>query len=96
MLDKCLRGNKIAPLQHAYLALVSTCANGVQFYNPSHTYAAIPYCTIFPFLLHCTGNFSADPAIADLWTANEPSESSSQYPSGININHKKLLVRHNF
>ena len=34
-----MRGNKIASL--------GTCAKGVQFYFPSHTYAAIPYCTNF-------------------------------------------------
>ena len=32
---------------HACLTLLSTCAKGAQFYCPSHTYAAIPYCTIF-------------------------------------------------
>ena len=47
MLDKCLRGNKIAPLRHTCLALLGTCAKEVQFYCPSHTYAAIPNCTIF-------------------------------------------------
>ena len=30
----------------------STCAEGVQFYCPSHTYAAIPYCTIFLIFVH--------------------------------------------
>ena len=29
------------------------CAEGMQFYCPSCTYAAIPYCAIFPFLEHC-------------------------------------------
>ena len=47
MLDKCLRGNRIAPLQHAYLSSLGTCAKGVQFYCPSHTYRAIHYCSIF-------------------------------------------------
>ena len=27
-------------------------ADRMQFYCPSHTYPTIPYCTIFPFLLH--------------------------------------------
>ena len=49
LLDKCLRGNKIAPLQHAYLALISTCAKGVQYYCPSRTYQTIPYCTFLTF-----------------------------------------------
>ena len=53
LLDKCLRDNKIAPLHHPYIALLSTCAKSVQFYCPSHTYAAIPYCTIFQFLAYC-------------------------------------------
>ena len=52
LLDKCLRGNKIAPLQHAWLTSLSMCAKGVQFYCPSCTYPAIPYCTISPFLAH--------------------------------------------
>ena len=42
-----MRGNKIAPLQHTCLTSLGTCAKGVQFYCPSHTYPAIPYCTIF-------------------------------------------------
>ena len=29
-------------------ASLCTCAKGVQFYCPSHTYTAIPHCTIFP------------------------------------------------
>ena len=45
-----MRGNKIAPLWHICLALLSTCAEGVQFYCPSRTYPAIPYCTIFQLL----------------------------------------------
>ena len=52
MLDKCLRGSKIALVQHSCLASLSNCAEGVQFYFPSCTYAAIPYCNIFPFLDH--------------------------------------------
>ena len=52
-LDKCLRGNKIAPLWHTCLTLLSTCAKGVQFNCPSRTHPAIPYCPIFPFLAHC-------------------------------------------
>ena len=47
MLDKCLRGNKIALLQHTCLASLGTCGKGVQFHYPSRTYAAIPYCTLF-------------------------------------------------
>ena len=35
------------------LASLSTCVKGVQFYCPSRTSPAIPYCTIFPFLAHC-------------------------------------------
>ena len=53
MRDKCERGNEIAPIRHACLTSCYTCAKGVQFYCPSRTYAAIPYCTIFPFLEHC-------------------------------------------
>ena len=34
------------------LALLGTCAEGGQFYCPSRTYVEIPYCTIFPFLVH--------------------------------------------
>ena len=49
-----MRSNKIAPLQHTCLTSLSTCAKGVQFYCPSHTYPAIPYCTIFAFLTHCS------------------------------------------
>ena len=52
LLDKCLRDNKIAPLQHVCLASLSTCTKMVQFYCPSRTYPAIPYCTIFPFLAY--------------------------------------------
>ena len=44
LLDKCLRGNKIAHLQHACLVLLGTCAKEVQYYCPSHTYPAIPQC----------------------------------------------------
>ena len=47
-----MRNNKDAPLWHAFLALLSTCAKGVQLYCPSRTYLAIPYCTIFSFLEH--------------------------------------------
>ena len=47
-----MRGNKIAPLRHAWIASLSTYAKGVQFYCPSRTYPAIPYCTTFPFLAH--------------------------------------------
>ena len=43
-------GNKITFLQHACLALLGTCAKGVQFYCPSLTYAAIPYLGIPIFL----------------------------------------------
>ena len=39
----CLRGNTIAPLRHAFLASLGTCAKGVQFYCPSRTYPAISY-----------------------------------------------------
>ena len=41
------------PFQH-YSCFVSlgTCAKGVQFLCPSHTYPVIPYCTIFPYLAH--------------------------------------------
>ena len=59
MLDKCLRGNEIASLWHAFLASLGTCAIGVQFYCPplvSRTYPAIPYCTIFPFIAHCAAD----------------------------------------
>ena len=42
-------GNKIASLQHAYLASLSTWAEGVQCYWPSRTYATIPY---FPLLAY--------------------------------------------
>ena len=51
-MDKCLRENKIAPFHHACLVSLGTCAEGVQFYCSSHTYAAIPFCNIFPFLEH--------------------------------------------
>ena len=34
-------------VRHTCLALLSTCGQGVQFYCPSRTYPAIPYCTIF-------------------------------------------------
>ena len=47
-----MRGNKIASLQSACLSSLGTCAEGVQFYCSSHTYAAIPFCNIFPFLEH--------------------------------------------
>ena len=47
MLDKCLRGNEIATRWHVCLTSLGTCAEGVQFYC---TYAAIPYCIIFPIL----------------------------------------------
>ena len=47
LLDKCLRGNKIASLRHSCLTLLGTCAKGVQFYGPSRTYLAILYCNIF-------------------------------------------------
>ena len=47
-----MRGNKIAPLQHVCLTLLCTWAEGVQFYSPSRTYAAIPHCTIYSFLAH--------------------------------------------
>ena len=50
-----MRSNKIVPLWHACLASLSTCAKGVQFYCPSGTYSTIPYCAIFPFLIHCEG-----------------------------------------
>ena len=50
LLDKCLRNNKIAPLWYACLTSLSTCAKEVQFYCPSRTYAANPYCTIFQFI----------------------------------------------
>ena len=53
MLDKFLRGKKNACLQHECLPSLSTCAEGVQLYCPSHTYPAIPYCTFFPFLENC-------------------------------------------
>ena len=33
-----------------YHASLCTCVEVVQFYCPSHTYLAIIYCTIFPFL----------------------------------------------
>ena len=45
-----MRGNKIAPLQYSCLTFLDTCAKRVHFYWPSHTYPAIPYCTIFPFV----------------------------------------------
>ena len=34
LLDKCSRGNKIAPLWHSCLASLSTCTKGVQFNCP--------------------------------------------------------------
>ena len=46
-------GNKIASLQHVCFTLPDTCANGVTFYSPGHAYAEIPYCIIFPSLVHC-------------------------------------------
>ena len=52
-MDKCLWGNKIALLQNACLASLSTCAEGVQFYCPSCTYLAILNCTIFTYFGHC-------------------------------------------
>ena len=39
LLDKCLRGNKIAPLQHTCLTSLGICAKGVQCHCPSRTYA---------------------------------------------------------
>ena len=61
MLDKCERGIKISPLWHSCLALLSTCAKGVQFYCPSRTYAAIPYSTIFRALCDSTSqHYSID------------------------------------
>ena len=48
-----MRGNKIAPLQHSCLTLLSTSTKGVQFYCPSRTYPSIPFCTIFPLLEYC-------------------------------------------
>ena len=42
-----MRGNKIAPLRHVCLTSHGTWAKGVQFYCPSNTYSAIPYCTKF-------------------------------------------------
>ena len=74
MLDKYLRGNKIAPLWPS----LGACAKGVQFYCPYRTYPAIPYCTIFHFkptlckerMYRCLGllyeaywNFNFDSAI---------------------------------
>ena len=57
LLDKCLRGNKIASLRHMRLPSLSTCAKGVQFYYPSHTYPAILYCTsIFNFQITVTSH----------------------------------------
>ena len=47
LFDKCLKGNTTC-----LVSLGGTCAEGVQFNCPSHTYPAIPYCTIFPFLEH--------------------------------------------
>ena len=47
-----MRGNKIASLQHACFNILSTCAKLVQFCCLSHTYTAILFCTIFPFLPH--------------------------------------------
>ena len=41
MLDKCKRGNEIAPLWHKCQAKWGMCAKGVQFYCPSSTYLAI-------------------------------------------------------
>ena len=52
LLDKCLRGNKIVPLQHACASPLRTCVKGVQLYCPSCTYPVIPYCTIFLILEH--------------------------------------------
>ena len=59
LLDICLRarGNKIAPVQHSCLTSLGTCAEGMQFYCPSRTYAAIPYCIIFPFLAYCRATY---------------------------------------
>ena len=56
-----MRGNKIAPLWHTCLASLGTRAKGVQFYCPSRTYPAIPYCTIFPFLEHCVSEKKCKP-----------------------------------
>ena len=53
LLDTCLMGNKIASLQHICFTLLDTCANGVKFYCSTHAYAEIPYCIIFPSLVHC-------------------------------------------
>ena len=53
LLDKCLGGNKIEPLWHTCLTLLGTCAKGVQYYCPSYTCPAIPYCTIFLILEAC-------------------------------------------
>ena len=66
LLDKCLRGNKIASkeslqhacltlhgTQHTCLTLLGTCAEGLQFYCLSLTYPAFPYCTIFPLFEQC-------------------------------------------
>ena len=47
MLDNCLRDNNIAPLCQVCLTLLGTCAKWMQFYCPSRTHPAIPYCTIF-------------------------------------------------
>ena len=53
MLDKCAYGAiKLHPFSSC-LASLGTYTKEAQFYCPSHTYAAIPYCTIFPFLDHC-------------------------------------------
>ena len=38
------------------LTSLDTCVKGVQFYCPSLTYPAIPYCTIFQFLVHCVAS----------------------------------------
>ena len=49
-------GNKIAPLQHSCLAFLGTCAEGVQFYCPSHMYPAIHYSSILSnFIALCIG-----------------------------------------
>ena len=34
---------------------------GVQFYFPSRTYPAIPYCTSFPILEHCVQHLQKSP-----------------------------------
>ena len=41
LLDKCERGNKIAPLQHKCQVKQGMHAKGVEFYCSSSTYAAI-------------------------------------------------------